>query len=287
MLAVRGIGSALAAGCTVVLKASELSPWSHQLVVETFHAAGFPKAAINMVIADRPCGPQITEKMIAHQAIRKIEFIGSADVGLIIGSLCGKYLKPVLMELGDQSPAIILDDADLQQAATLCVLGAMLNHGQVCWSTQRIIVQKSVRKEFQRLLITGAQNFPATGTAVSIQAAEKAKAQIDDAVKDGARFLTGNSEVQSASLKPSILVDVDPNSTISNREAFAPTVILTGVDSDAEAIENANSRFGGLSTSVFTSSYERGLIMARELECGQVQINNLTMFNECKSTFLF
>ena len=278
----RGIASALAAGCTVVLKASELCPWTHQLILETFHAAGFPSSAINMIIADRPNGPQITETVISQPAIRKIEFIGSASVGRIIGSLCGKYLKPVLMELGDQSPAIVLDDSDLKRAAKLCAQGAMLHHGQVCFSTERVIVQSGVKEKFEKLLIAAVSEFTSAGTAVTIYGAQKAKDVIDDAVRDGARFLVGSSELHGASVKPSILTDVNRNSTIAVSEAFAPTITVVSVDSDTAAIEEANSRSGGLSASIFTTSYERGLRMAQELDFGQVQINNMTMFSERK-----
>lgn len=281
-LCVRGIGSALAAGCTVVLKASELCPWTHQLALEAFHEAGFPLGAINMILADRPHGPEITEALIAHSAIRKIEFIGSAAVGRHIGSLGGKYLKPVLMELGDQSPAIVLEDADLHQAATLCAQGALLHHGQVCYSTERIIVKSEVSAEFEKLLAAAVQDFPSVGSAVSAQGLKKAKSLVDAAIHDGAIIVTGSSEIIGTSMRPSVLKNVHQKSDISMHEAFAPTVMILNVDSDTNAIAEANSYSGGLSASVFTSSYERGIRMARELDFGQIQINGMTMFSESK-----
>ena len=111
------------------MKASELCPWTYQLIVETFHEAGFPAGAINLIMADRAAGPKITEVVIEHPAIRKVEFIGSAAVGRIIGFIAAKNLKPILMELGDQSPAIVMEDADLTKAAQLCAQGAMAHQG--------------------------------------------------------------------------------------------------------------------------------------------------------------
>lgn len=303
-LSARGVANILAAGCTVVMKASELCPWTHQIVAETFLEAGFPPGTVNMVMADRSTGPPITEAIIAHPGIRKVEFIGSEKVGRIVGSVASKHLKPVFMELGDQSPAIVLADADLKVAAQKVAMGAMAHQGQVCFSTERIIVLKSVVEEFSEQLVEvleemGKLEGPAK-TTVTRGAADRAKANIDAAIKEGAKFLYGNSDIDSpSSVAPSILTNVDPDSAVSSAEAFAPTALLTAVETEEEAIEEANSRIGGLSASVFTSSYERGLKMARELEFGKsiwcsgrtradssiggVQINNMTVFAERKN----
>ena len=123
ILALRGISAALAAGCTVILKASELSPWSHQLILEAFEEAGLPPGVINQIQCSRKDAAEITEAVIGHHALRKVEFIGSASIGRIIGGIAAKHLKPILMELGDQSPAIVLEDADLKLAAECCVRG--------------------------------------------------------------------------------------------------------------------------------------------------------------------
>lgn len=234
-------------------------------------------------MADRKAGPEITETIIANPAIRKVEFIGSAAVGRIIGSVSAKHLKPILMELGDQSPAIVLDDADLQKAAQLCAQGAMAHQGQVCFSTERIIVQSSVVEKFNQLLVEAVSKIPGANTAITQAAAEKSKTAIDAAVAEGAKFLYGSSDmVGPASVASSILTNVSKKSAISTGEAFAPTAFVMAVETEEEAIEEANSRIGGLSASVFTSSYERGLKMARELEFGGVQINNMTLFAERK-----
>lgn len=131
ILSTRAISSAIAAGCTVVLKASELSPLTHTSIVDIYRDAGCPPGVLNSLQASREDAASVTETLIADERIRKIEFIGSAAVGKLIGATAAKYLKPVLMELGGKCPAIVLDDADVQKAAVLCAKGALLHHGQV------------------------------------------------------------------------------------------------------------------------------------------------------------
>lgn len=283
VLGARGISSALAAGCTVVFKASELCPWTHSILVEVFMEAGFPPGSVNMIMADRPSGPRITEAIIAHPDVRKIEFIGSGNVGKAVGAMAAKHLKPISLELGDQSPAIVLEDANLAQAADLCAVGALLLHGQVCFGTERIIVLSSIKDEFCQILADAMKNKPISGCAATKAFAERSKALIDDALERGAGLIYGNNElVGPASLSPSILINVDPESAISKGEAFAPTVFVVAVDSDEKAIAEANSREGGLSASIFTTNQERGWRMSRELDFGLVQINNMTSFVERK-----
>ncbi len=134
IMACRGISAALAAGCTVILKASESSPWSHQLILEVFKEAGLPDGALNQIQCSRTDAPAVTEAIIGHHLMRKIEFIGSPHVGRIIGSVASKHLKPILMELGDQSPAIILEDADLKAAAEKSVFGGKKVDLTICMS---------------------------------------------------------------------------------------------------------------------------------------------------------
>lgn len=124
IMACRGISAALAAGCTVVLKASEMSPWSHQLILEVFKEAGLPDGVLNQIQSSRKDAANVTEAVIGHPSLRKIEFVGSPVVGRIIGSIAARHLKPILMELGDQSPAIVLEDADMKLAAEKCVVGS-------------------------------------------------------------------------------------------------------------------------------------------------------------------
>lgn len=125
ILGARNIATAVAAGCTVVFKVSENCPQLHHLLVQIFEDAGLPKGIINVIQANREMASEVTEAVIAHKAIRKVEFVGSASVGRAIGQLCSKYLKPIFMELGGKGPAIVLEDADLSAAAKRCIMGGM------------------------------------------------------------------------------------------------------------------------------------------------------------------
>ncbi|OAL39056.1 hypothetical protein AYO20_01807 [Fonsecaea nubica] len=257
ILAFRGIAAALAAGCTVVFKASELCPWTHQLVLEVFAEAGLPAGALNKIQCSRSEGPAVTEAIISHPALRKVEFIGSAAVGRIIGTVAAKHLKPVLMELGDQSPVIVLEDADLQTAAENCVRATFAHHGQICFGTERIIVHEKVAQDFSRLLVEATKALPSAGHAITVEGAERSQDIIEEA--------------------PSILMDVNPKSRLSREESFAPSASLYVVKSDEEALALANDTPYGLSASVFTRNHAKGLALARDLEFGQVQINSHTM----------
>ncbi|KAJ9639105.1 hypothetical protein H2204_004013 [Knufia peltigerae] len=279
ILAFRGIAHILAAGCSVVLKASEICPFTHQIMLECLKEAGLPAGVVNQVQCARKDAAAVTEALIAHQAIRKVEFIGSAAVGKIIGSVAAKYLKPVLMELGDQSPAIILEDADLKAAAGMVVAGALAHHGQLCFGTERIIVVEKVKDAFSKELVAAMKTIPEAGDASSAEAAKKAQELILEAVKHGAEFLAGNADLTGkSSLTPSILTNLNPKSRINHVESFAPTASLYVVKDADEALARANETEFGLSASVWTQNYKKAIEFARELDFGQVQVNGMTMY---------
>ncbi|KAI7349164.1 aldehyde dehydrogenase [Hortaea werneckii] len=282
VLATRAVTSALAAGCTVVLKSSELCPLTHGLIVEVFHQAGLPPGVLNSVQCARADAEVVTEGLVGDERIRKVEFIGSAAVGRKVAGLAAKYLKPVLMELGGKCSAIVLDDADLEKAAMLCAKGAVLHHGQICFSTERIIVLKSVAQQFQDLLVKAVANEPG-GTAVHSGIAEKAQSILQDAKDHGNEFLVGGPEMAVENgLKPSIVL-VDPKTNkddlkIVDEETFGPSASLYVVEDDAEAIQLANRSAYGLNATIHSNNMERALKMGRELEYGQVHVNSITVF---------
>lgn len=282
VLATRAVTSALGAGCTVVLKASELSPLTHSLIVDIYHEAGLPPGVLNSVQCDRASAAEVTEALIANERIRKIEFIGSAAVGRIIGATAAKHLKPVLMELGGKGPAIVLDDANLQKAAVLCAKGAMLHHGQICFSTERIIVLKSVAQQFQDMLVKVVANEQG-GHAVHAGIAEKAREILQDAKDKGNEFLVGGPEMAVKNgVKPSIVV-VDAKAKkedlrIVDEETFGPSASLYVVEDDAEAVRLANASAYGLNATIHSSNMERAIKMGRELEYGQVHVNSISIF---------
>jgi acyl-CoA reductase-like NAD-dependent aldehyde dehydrogenase len=279
ILATRGVASAIAAGCTVVFKASELSPRTHFAITEAFTEAGLPKGVLNQIQTTREGAAEVTEALIAHEAIRKVEFIGSAAVGRIIGQLAAKYLKPVLLELGGKCPAIVLDDADLAEAAKLCALGAVLHHGQICFSTERIIVHEKVAEKFQQLIVEAMEDAGShAGSAVSASIAQHATDVLQDSEATGQIFLVGGpSSSTSSSLRPSIVLN-PKDARIVDEETFGPSASLYVIDSDTAAIELANRSAYGLNATIWSSNMERALKMSRELEYGQVHINSISVY---------
>jgi len=282
VLATRAITSAVGAGCTVVLKASELSPLTHSLIVDIYHQAGLPAGVINSLQCDRTDAAEVTETLIANERIRKIEFIGSAAVGRLIGATAAKHLKPVLMELGGKCPAIVLDDADLQKAAVLCAKGATLHHGQICFSTERIIVHKNVAEKFQEILVKVMANEQPS-TAIHAGIADKARSILQDAKDKGNEFLIGGPEmVTKNGVKPSIVM-VDPKTKkedlmIVDEETFGPSASLYVVESDVEAVRVANASAYGLNATIHSTNMERAIKIGRELEYGQVHVNSISVF---------
>lgn len=283
VLSTRGIATAIGAGCTVVLKASELSPRTHHAIVQMFTEAGVPPGVLNQIQTSRKDAAAVTEAVIANRHIRKVEFIGSAAVGRIIGSVAAKHIKPVLMELGGKCPAIVLEDADLAKAAQMCAQGAFVHHGQICFSTERIIVHASIAEEFKAQLKASVEkDHQSAGQAVSTSIATHAHEVLKDAeshAKSGEAFLTGGPDLTGpASLKPSIVLQPSPDARIFDEETFGPSASLYVVESDEEAIKLANSSSYGLNASVWTRDMHRFLKMSRELEYGSVHCNWTTVF---------
>jgi acyl-CoA reductase-like NAD-dependent aldehyde dehydrogenase len=298
ILATRTLAFPIGVGCTVVFKASELSPRTHHALLEMFEEAGLPKGVLNVVQARREDGAAVTEALISHPSIRKIEFIGSRAVGIAIGQTAAKYLKPVLMELGGKSAAIVLDDANLKQAAALCIKGgefstinhynveanvrtAFLHHGQICFSTERIIVQEKVASQFQELLKQEAVEASG-GNGVTLQMVKNSNDKLLEAQEKGAKFLVGGPSFdgKTPSLKPTILTGVTQAMKIFDEESFGPSVSLYVVKNDQEAIDLVNVSEYGLNAAVHSTNMERAINVARALEVRQCHINNITEHDE-------
>ncbi|KAF1972616.1 ALDH-like protein [Bimuria novae-zelandiae CBS 107.79] len=260
ILATRGVASAVAAGCTA------------------FVEAGVPAGVVNQIQTRREDAAAVTEAVIAHEAIRKVEFIGSAAVGRAIGQLAAKYLKPVLLELGGKCPAIVLDDADLEEAAKLAALGAVIHHGQICFSTERIIVQEGIAERFQQLLVKAMENMGShSGSAVSESIGKHANDVLRDAEKSGEKFLLGGPSDSDVTLRPTIVLNPS-TSRIVDEETFGPSASLYVVKSDEEASQLANRSAYGLNATIWSTNMERALKMSRQLEYGQVHINSISAY---------
>ncbi|MCP1169439.1 aldehyde dehydrogenase family protein, partial [Limimaricola sp. ASW11-118] len=203
ILGVRAIATPLACGNTVVMKTSELCPRTHALIIEAVAEAGFPAGAVNAISNAPEDAPGIVETLIVHPAVRRVNFTGSTRVGRIIAESCGRHLKPALLERGGKAPMIVLDDADLDAAVAAAGFGAYMNQGQICMSTERIIVVDAVADAFVEKLAAKVESLTAgdpeeaahpLGAMIDAAAAERVRGLIEDATQKGARLIAGGGE---------------------------------------------------------------------------------------------
>jgi len=285
ILGIRAIIYALAAGNTAILKAPEFSPMCSTGIVTSLQQAGLPPGVLNL-LAHRPeDAASITKHLISSPIIKKVNFTGSTAVGKIIAELCGKTLKPVLLELGGKAPAIVWEDADLDLAAQECVVGSFSHGGQICMSTERIILHEKIAEEFEEKFKKAAAGFAPEGAEppVLINSAGVAKNQrlLKDAVEKGATILHGNyEEGKGTKMMPVVVKGTKKGMDLFYTESFGPTVSVMTVSSEEEALELANDTEYGLSAAVFTRDLLRGLRMARGIESGAVHINGMTVHDE-------
>ncbi|KAI0536761.1 Aldehyde/histidinol dehydrogenase [Xylaria digitata] len=274
----------IAAGCTVVLKGSEFSPRVMHAITSIFHEAGLPKSVLNFISTDLINAPAVTEALIANPHVKKVNFTGSTAVGRIVARLAGQHLKPIVLELGGKAPAIVWEDANLELAAECCSRGAFLNSGQICMSTERIIVHKKVSKAFQEKLRDAVSRmWPEALVHINPQSVEKNKKLVQDAANKGAHVLHGNINAEESSntrLRPIVIAQVTPEMDIYKQESFGTTVSVLEVGSEEEALRIANDTEYGLSSAVFTEDLRIGLRFAKNIETGAVHINNMTPHDE-------
>ncbi|KAK7744085.1 hypothetical protein SLS53_003603 [Cytospora paraplurivora] len=287
ILGTRSVVFPMAAGNTVVFKTSELSPKTHWGIASVFHEAGLPAGVLNTVTHSTADAAAVTKTIIANEHVKKINFTGSTTVGRIIARLAGDHIKPVLLELGGKSPAIVWDDADLDRAADQIALGAFLNAGQVCMSTERVIVHRGAAAAFEgRLLASIEKFFPTSADApllIHQPAADKVRRLLRDARGKGAELLHSDFEAPlpvPTRLRPVVVKGVTEDMEIYRHESFGPTVGLHVVDTEEEALRLANDTEYGLTSAVFTEDLRRGLRLARGIETGAVHINSMTIHDE-------
>ncbi|EME42351.1 hypothetical protein DOTSEDRAFT_73244 [Dothistroma septosporum NZE10] len=286
ILGLRSFLGPLAMGNTVVLKGPEKSPGVYWTLVDIFHKAGLPAGCLNTIIHKPEDGPKITETLISSPIVRKINFTGSTAVGSIVAGLAGKHLKPVLMELGGKAPAIVCEDADLENAALQCTLGAFLYSGQICMATERILVNAKVADKFRQILAgTIDAVFPDKNGLVLIDKAPVAKNAklLKDAVDKGAKAIYGDISDKrdlATAMRPVILEGVKDGMDLYYTESFGPTVSLFIVEDDEQAIKIANDTDYGLASAVFTENLQRGFRIARRIETGAVHINSMSVHDE-------
>ena len=293
ILGVRAIAVPLACGNSVVLKASETCPRTHELIVEAFAEAGFPEGTVNVVTNAPENAAEIVGALIDHPAIRRINFTGSTSVGRIIAKRAAEHLKPVLLELGGKAPLLVLEDADLDEAVKAAAFGAFMNQGQICMSTERIIVVDAVADEFAsrfadkaRSMATGDPREGNTplGAVVDRKTVDTVNSLIADAEGKGARILAGGKA--DSVLMPATVVDgVTDAMNLYRDESFGPVVGIIRAKDEEDAIRLANDTEYGLSAAVFTRDTARGLGVARRIRSGICHVNGPTVHDEPQMPF--
>ncbi|KAK5122884.1 hypothetical protein LTR85_003449 [Meristemomyces frigidus] len=278
---------AIATGNTVVLKGSELSPRTFWAMGSVMKEAGLPDGVLSVIYHRTEDAAAVTNSIIENTLVKKVNFTGSTGVGSIIASKAGKELKPVLMELGGKASAIVCEDANIENASWQCALGAFLHAGQICMSTERILVNRKIIDQFATALTAAADKIYSLDSDAPVLVAkpgvEKNKQLRSDAVAKGAKVVAGDIDTHEQSayrIRPVIIQDVKKEMDIFYTESFGPSVSLIAVDSDEEAIEVANDTEYGLSGAVFTENLGRGLKIAREVDSGAVHINSMTVHDE-------
>lgn len=275
-----------AVGNTVVLKGAEASPAVYWALADVFHSVGLPPGVLNTLIVRPSDAPKITTTLISSPTVKKINFTGSTMVGSIVAGLAGKHLKPVLMELGGKASAIVCEDADLELAALQCTLGAFLYSGQICMSTERILVNAKIVEPFKAALkatVDAIFDKDPNYVLIKDQPVEKVRKLLADAVSKGARPVHGDIDEKlelGTRMRPVILENVKEGMELYYTESFGPTVSLFTVQSDEEAIAIANDTDYGLSGSVYTEDLRRGLKIAKAIETGAVHINAMSVHDE-------
>jgi succinate-semialdehyde dehydrogenase/glutarate-semialdehyde dehydrogenase len=278
---VRKVGAALAAGCSILVKAPEETPAAPAALVKAFADAGIPPGVLQLVYGTPA---EISSYLIPHPVIRKVTFTGSIPVGKTLAALAGQHMKRVTMELGGHAPVIVCDDADIALAVKAAGAAKFRNAGQVCISPTRFLVHKSIAGDFAQALADHAKGLKvgdglAEGTQMGPLAnprrVDAMSAFTDDAVKKGAKLLTGGSRIGNAGnfWQPTILADVPTQAKVFNDEPFGPVAAIRPFDTLEEAIAESNRLPYGLAGYAFTRSLRNADLLARRLEVGMLWIN--------------
>lgn len=293
ILGVRAIATPIACGNTAILKASELCPRTHGLIIEAFRRAGAPAGILTLVENTPQSAGDVVGALIDHPAVRRINFTGSTGVGRIIAQRAAVHLKPVLLELGGKAPFLVLEDADVAEAVRAAAFGAFMNQGQICMSTERIIVVDAVADDFISAFAEKARTLEAgdpiegqmpLGALVNDAAADKVRGLIDDAIVCGADVIAGGHG--QGRLIPATVIDgVTPGMRIYAEESFGPIVSIVRARDTDDAVRIANDTEFGLSSAVFTQNLAEAFAVASRLRTGMCHINGATVYDEAQMPF--
>src|SRR5213080_2305598 len=268
ILSLRAIAAAIALGNTAVLKPSEESPITGGIVyAEIFEEAGFPAGVLNVVTHAPGQAEPVVDEFMENPKVRRISFTGSTKTGRLLAQKAARNLKRMVLELGGQNPLIVLADADLEYAVNATAFGTFLHQGQICMSARKIIVERPIADEFVSRLVEKTRGLKAgdpkepdtiIGPLISPAALETVKARVGDAVRAGAKVLTGG-KVQGACYEPTLLTDVPLDVAMSKDETFGPVATITVVDDADEAVKLANETTHGLAAGILTRDADRAL----------------------------
>ncbi|KZT69478.1 aldehyde dehydrogenase [Daedalea quercina L-15889] len=285
-LALRSVVIPIICGNTVVLKSSEVTPRTQALTVELLRKAGLPDGVLNFICTAKAEAPARVAEIIAHPAIRKVNFTGGAKAGRAIAAEAARHLKPCMLELGGKAPVVVLEDADLESAAKAITIGTLLNSGQICMSTERVIVQRSVAAQLSAAiqqqfsgLKAGGPGHP-LGPLFSEASAERIVGLIRDAKAAGAEILLGDATREGAVVQPHIITKVTRDMQLWHDETFGPVVILVEVDNVEEAIEKANDSGYSLMASLWTENVHTAFEVAPRIRSGTININGQTVHSD-------
>jgi benzaldehyde dehydrogenase (NAD) len=293
ILGVRAIAMPLACGNTVILKGSEVCPRTHALIAEAFVEAGFTGGIINFITNAPKDAADIVGALIDHPAVKRVNFTGSTAVGRIVAVRAAQNLKPVLLELGGKAPFLVLDDADLDEAVKAAAFGAFMNQGQICMSTERIIVLDAVADQFIAkfkakvdTMKTGDPRDGKTplGAVIDLKTVQRVEGLVSEAVSRGAKQVSGGPS-NGVLMSATVIDRVTPDMKLFREESFGPVVAVTRARDEAEAIRLANDTEYGLSAAVFTKDAARGLRVAKQIRSGICHINGSTVHDEAQMPF--
>ncbi len=278
------VAPALAAGCTVVVKPSEVAPLNAFVLAEVIDQVGLPAGAFNLVTG---YGPVVGEALAAHPALEMISFTGSTHAGRRVSELAAPTVKKVALELGGKSPNVILEDADLEQAVPDGVAKCFLNSGQTCSALTRMLVPRARLEEAEKIAQAAAERFrpgdpfapeSRLGPVVSEAQLERVRGYIRKGLEEGAKLVTGGAELPEGVergyfVRPTVFSEVGPEMTIAREEIFGPVLALMPYEDEEDAVRLANSSDYGLAGGVWSSDGERAQRVARRIRTGQVEIN--------------
>ena len=290
ILTIRSVAPALAAGNAVVVKPDSRTPVTGGLMIaRIFAEAGLPKDLLQVLPGDAEAG----EALVIDPLVPMIAFTGSPAVGRRIGELAGRHLKKVSLELGGANSLIILDDADLDVAASNAAWGAYFHQGQICMASNRILVHESMAAELTRRLIAKATHLPmgngasgqvALGPLIDARQRDRVHALVQDSVKAGAKLEAGGV-FDGLFYKPTVLTGVKAGMRVYDEETFGPVANIITYKTDAEAIALANNNTGSLSSAVISRSVGRAMAVGQQLKSGMVHINDQTVNDDCVNPF--